>query len=116
MLGGHGNVGRLRHTKSSVIRFGIKDGRKRLLPKLVKKRGAITCVGQLEGILSDPGCAHSVTELEGKKLLDLRCLGYAKLLGSGSIRIPLLVRIDSCSKTAASKIEAVGGQVQSTPS
>ena len=116
MLGGHGNVGRLRHTKSYVIRFGIKDGRKRLLPKLVKQRRAITCVGQLEDILSDPSCAHSVTELEGKKLLDLRSLGYAKLLGSGSIRIPILVRIDRCSKTAASKIEAVGGQVQSTPS
>ena len=114
MLGGHGNVGKLRHMKSSVIRYGIEGKKRGLLPKLAKKRRITTYVGQLEDIMSDPSCAHSVSESEGKKLLDLRSLGYTKLLGSGSIQVPILVRIDKFSKTAAAKIEAAGGRIQNT--
>jgi len=112
MLGGHGNVGKLRHKKSSVIRYGIEDRRKGLLPKLAKKHRIIASVGQLEDLISDLRCAHSVSEHEGKKLIDLVSLGYTKLLGSGTIRTPVLVRIDKFSKTAAAKIEAAGGRIE----
>ena len=112
MRGGYGNVGRLRHRKSAVIRYAIEVEKKRLLPKLLKKRRSVANVGQLEDLLARPECAHAVSEHEGKRLLDLQSLGYSKLLGSGSIRSPILVRIKEFSKSAAAKIEAAGGQIQ----
>jgi large subunit ribosomal protein L15 len=65
-------------------------------------------------MLVHPKYAHAVSEHEGKKLLDLRSLGYMKLLGSGKIQVPVVVRIDEFSKSAASKIEAAGGRIEKT--
>ena len=112
MLGGHGNVGLFRGKKSAVIRYGIQMKQKRLLPKLADRRRFIASVGQLEDMLVRRDCAHAVTEHEGKKLLDLQALGFTKLLGSGKIQVPMLVKINSFSKSAAAKIEAAGGRVE----
>lgn len=112
MLGGHGNVGRFRHKKSAVIRYGIKTKKTSLLPKLREKDRWVANVGQLEDLLARPEHAHAISEHEGKKLLDLHSLGYTKLLGSGSIRTPILVKIERFSKSAVAKIEAAGGHVQ----
>jgi large subunit ribosomal protein L15 len=115
MLGGHGNVGLLRHKKSAVIRYKIQLKKKRLLPRTEDKRRSITSVGQLEDLLVRRDCAHAVSDRQGKKLLDLQSLGFTKLLGSGKIRVPILVRIDSFSKSAAAKLEAAGGRIEKTP-
>jgi len=112
MLGGHGNAGLFRHKKSAVIRYGIQLKKKRLLPKLEDKRRSVTSVGMLEDLLVSRDYAHAVSEHEGKKLLDLRALGFTKLLGSGRIQVPILVKIDSFSKSAAAKIEAAGGRIE----
>jgi ribosomal protein L15 len=112
MLGGHGKVGRFRHKKSAVIRYGTQTRKKTLLPRLERKNRAIVIVGQLEDMIANPECAYAVSEHEGKKRLDLRSLGYNKLLASGKIRIPILVRIDRFSKSAANKIEAAGGRIE----
>jgi large subunit ribosomal protein L15 len=114
MLGGHGNAGLLRHKKSAVIRYGVQTRKKTLLPKLENKRRPVTSVGQLEDLLLRRDSALAVSEQEGKKLLDLRALGFTKLLGSGRIHIPILVKIDSFSKSAAAKIEAAGGRIVET--
>jgi large subunit ribosomal protein L15 len=112
MLGGHGNAGLLRHKKSAVIRYGIQLKKKALLPRLEDKRRSVTSVGQLEDLLMHRDSGHAVTEHEGKKLLDLRALGFTKLLGSGEIHVPILVKIDSFSKSAAAKIEGAGGRIE----
>jgi len=112
MLGGHGKVGLYRHKKSAVIRYGHVLTKKSLLPRLGDKQRAIVSVGQLEDILSNPKCAHAVSEHEGKRVLDLRSLGVTKLLGSGNIRIPILVKTDKFSKSASAKIEAAGGRIE----
>ena len=112
MLGGHGKVGLLRHRKSSLIRYGTKIKNKGLLPRSGTKQRSVTSVGQLEDLLAHPNYAHAVTERQGKKLLDLRSLGYTKLLGSGKIQVPILVKIDGFSKSAAAKIEAAGGRIE----
>jgi large subunit ribosomal protein L15 len=112
MLGGHGNAGLFRHKKSSVIRYGIQLKKKTLLPRLEDKRRSVTSVGQLEGLLMHRDFAYAVSEQEGKKLLDLRALGFTKLLGSGKVQVPILVKIDSFSKSAAAKIEAAGGRIE----
>lgn len=47
----------------------------------------------------------------GKAILDLKALGYDKLLGKGNINQPLVVKGVSCSETAVKKIETAGGLV-----
>jgi large subunit ribosomal protein L15 len=98
-----------------VIRYGIQVKKKGLLPKTTDKRRSITSVGQLEDLLVRRDCAHAVSDHEGKKLLDLQALGFTKLLGSGKVHVPILVRIDSFSKSAAAKLEAAGGRIEKTP-
>lgn len=112
MLGGHGNVGLFRHKKSAVLRYGSEAKKKGLLPRLGRKQRSVTSVGQLEDLLVRPECAHAVSEHEGKRLLDLQSLGYTKLLGSGKIQVPILVKIEKFSKSAAGKIEAAGGRIE----
>jgi len=112
MLGGHGNAGLLRHKKSAVIRYEIQLKKKRLLPRLQDKRRSVTSVGQLEDLLAHRDFAHAISEQEGKKLLDLQALGFTKLLGSGKVQVPILVKINSFSKSAAAKIEAAGGRIE----
>ena len=114
MLGGHGNAGLFRHKKSAVIRYKIQMKKKRLLPRTEDKRRSVTSVGQLEDLLVRQDCAHAVSEHDGKKLLDLQVLGFTKLLGSGKVRVPVLVKIGSFSKSAAAKLEAAGGRIEKT--
>jgi large subunit ribosomal protein L15 len=112
MLGGHGNAGLLRGKKSAVIRYGSKAKKKGLLPKLPDEQRFVVNVGQLEDLLANPESAQAVTEHEGKMLLDLGSLGYSKLLGSGKVQTPILVKIEKYSKSALAKIEAAGGRIE----
>lgn len=50
-------------------------------------------------------------EEEGKIFVDLEKFGITKLLGSGRVTKPLVVKVASCSRTAAEKIREAGGQV-----
>ena len=49
-------------------------------------------------------------QLEGQRVIvDLRELGFAKLLGAGSISKAVQVKVDSCSESALKKIKEAGG-------
>jgi large subunit ribosomal protein L15 len=43
--------------------------------------------------------------------IDLKAIGYTKLLGTGKITRALTITVTACSKTAAEKIKAAGGKV-----
>ena len=47
-----------------------------------------------------------------EKTLDLTELGYDKLLGSGKLTKPLVIKVNSASKSAVEKIEKTGGKVE----
>jgi large subunit ribosomal protein L15 len=53
------------------------------------------------------------TENDKGRFIDLQRLGYTKLLGSGQITQPLVVKVASYSRSAAEKIKNAGGQVLS---
>jgi len=53
----------------------------------------------------------STKKEEGKFFIDLESLGYAKLLGTGRVTKPLIVKVASYSKSAAEKIKEAGGQI-----
>jgi len=102
-------VGHHKHTWSYVLRyepdyFG-KSGF--TSPKSLKRKVEVVNVGLVDEFAEK----LSTKKEEEKFFIDLENLGYTKLLGSGKVTKPLVVKIASCSKSAAEKIKEAGGQV-----
>jgi large subunit ribosomal protein L15 len=76
-------------------------------PKSLKKRGKEINVGTLEGIAAK----FQEGKEGGKTLIDLEAMGYSKLLGTGRITKSLVIKVSSCSKSAAEKVKRAGGQI-----
>jgi large subunit ribosomal protein L15 len=76
-------------------------------PKSLREGVKIINVGTLNGIAAK----ISTEKQEDKTVVDLAALGYTKLLGTGRVTKPLIIRVASCSKSAAEKIKSAGGQV-----
>lgn len=54
-----------------------------------------------------------MAELKDKKyIINLKEMGYDKLLGSGNVTKPMEVTVDKSSESAVQKIEKAGGKVQ----
>jgi large subunit ribosomal protein L15 len=75
-------------------------------PKSLKQKAKVINIGKLEELAQ-----KTSEQKEGKIFIDLETLGYTKLLGTGKITRPLIVKIASCSKSAAEKIKEAGGQI-----
>jgi large subunit ribosomal protein L15 len=103
------NVGRHKHSWSYVIRYEPEYfGKKGFVsPKSLRKKENVINVKRLDEIAE-----KFSTEKEGKMLIDLESLGYTKLLGTGRIAKSLVVKVASCTKSAAEKIKEAGGQIQ----
>ena len=54
---------------------------------------------------------NQLEQKDGKISLDLDKLGYTKLLGTGSVTEPILLKVSAHSASAAKKIEDAGGQI-----
>jgi len=76
-------------------------------PKSLRREVKIINVGTLNGIAAK----LSTEKQEDKTVVDLAALGYTKLLGTGRVTKPLVIRVASCSKSAAEKVKNAGGQV-----
>lgn len=80
-------------------------------PSVVKELKTIN-VGDVEKNL-EVLVSEKKAEVKNKKyFLDLKAIGYDKLLGSGKITHPVTIVVDSCSHLAAKKIEGAGGKVE----
>jgi large subunit ribosomal protein L15 len=101
------NVGRHKHLWSYVIRYDPKYfGKKGFVsPKSLRQKENVINIKKLDEI-----AGKFSTEKEGKMLIDLESLGYTKLLGTGKISKSLVVKVASCTKSAAEKIKEAGGQ------
>lgn len=62
-------------------------------------------VGELDQMASELSADN------GKYSIDLEAFGYSKLLGTGRVTKPLIVRIVSWSKSASQKIVDAGGEI-----
>jgi large subunit ribosomal protein L15 len=76
-------------------------------PKSLKQGVKIINIGTLNGIAAKV----STEKQEDKTVVNLTDLGYTKLLGTGRVTMPLVIRVASCSKSAAEKVKSAGGQV-----
>jgi large subunit ribosomal protein L15 len=109
--GGHGKAGRHKHLWSYVLRYEpdyfVKKG---FTPARRSKLNEIN-VGKIDeeaSRLLDEGKA--VKKVNGIHI-DLKELGYDKLLGSGKVTHPFVLRVDSFSKSAAEKIKNANGKI-----
>jgi large subunit ribosomal protein L15 len=68
-------------------------------------------VGRLSEMALDLISEGKAAESQGKIAVDLEKLGYAKLLGAGSVSKPLVVTVASASRRAEDKIKKAGGEV-----
>ena len=79
--------------------------------KAIGRKTNVINVGEL-GELADKLAAEKKLERKQKKIfLDLDKLGYNKLLGTGKITRPMLVKVAANSEAAAKKLEEAGGQI-----
>jgi len=76
-------------------------------PKSLRQKVKIVNVGEVDEMAE----RISTEKEKGKLLLNLEKLGYTKLLGSGKVTKPLIVKVPSCSESAAEKIKKAGGEV-----
>jgi large subunit ribosomal protein L15 len=76
-------------------------------PKSLKHKENIINVKKLDEIAEQ----FPTEKKEDKVLIDLESLGYTKLLGTGKVTKTLVIKVASCSKSAAEKIKEAGGQV-----
>jgi len=107
-------VGRHKHGWSYVIKyepeyFGKKGFKS---PQSLKRKSKVINVGELDDLIDKLQAQNLLNQAEeGKIQVDLEKLGYTKLLGSGRLSKPLLIKIASYSEIAAKKVEEAGGQI-----
>ena len=106
--GGHGKAGFHKHKWTYVIKYepGYFGKKGFTSPKSLKRKVNAINVGTLDELAEKLS-----TKKEGKLFIDLESLGYTKLLGTGKVTKPLNVKVPSCSKSAAEKINEAGGQI-----
>ena len=75
------------------------------------KKVSIINVGKLDDLVDKLDSEKKLERKEKKIFLDLESLGYDKLLGTGEINKPLLVKIASYSEAASRKLEEAGGEI-----
>ncbi len=107
--GGHGKAGFHKHKWTYVIKYEPDYFGKRgfTSPKSLRRKKNIINVG----VLDEMAEKLSIRKEEGKFFIDLENLGYVKLLGTGNVTTPLIVKVPYCSRSAAEKIRSANGQI-----
>jgi len=110
---GERKTGRHKHLWSYTIKyepdyFGKKGftSHKNLNQKIITIN-----VGELEELANKVSIEKTLEKKSGKTFLDLEKMGYSKLLGTGKISHPILVKVASHSEMASKKLEEAGGQI-----
>jgi large subunit ribosomal protein L15 len=94
--GGKGRAGAFKHKRFTFYEV-TSQPKKRLHPK--PKQKAIT-LDQLNFLIVD------------KKEIDLKEMGYDKILGSGNLTKPVVIKNAIVTQKAKQKIEAAGGKIE----
>jgi len=107
---GYRKAGRHKAGWSYVLRYEPEYfGKKGFTsPKSIGQKVNVINVGKLDEMAE----RFSLEKKKGKFFIDLASLGYTKLLGTGKITKPLIVKVISSSKSAVEKIEEAGGKIQ----
>jgi large subunit ribosomal protein L15 len=110
MRGGKGRAGGSKHFWLRTVKYEPwrfhKDGF--LPPSALEPEPATINVGELQELASKVIGAEDV---KGVAELDLAALGIGRLLGRGSVAVPLKVKVAYATAGAKEKIEEAGGSI-----
>lgn len=108
-------VGRHKHLWTYILRyepdyFGKKGFTS---PQNLKTKVNAINIGQLDELIDKLSLEKQLTKEFGKAFIDLDAFGYQKLLATGRLTNPVMVKVNSYSENAARKVEEAGGQILS---
>jgi large subunit ribosomal protein L15 len=109
--GGHGKAGRHKHLWSYVLRHEPDYFEKKGFHPPSQPAARTVNVGELDEDVSRLLAEGKASEEAGGIHIDLKALGYDKLLGSGRVTHPFIVSVDSYSKSAVRKISQAEGKI-----
>jgi large subunit ribosomal protein L15 len=110
--GGHGKAGFDKHKWTYVLKYDPTYWEKTgFVPGKPSGKSNIINVGELDDLVAKLESEKKLEKKEKKIFLDLEDLGYDKLLGTGEISKPVLVKVASYSEAASKKLEDAGGQI-----
>lgn len=115
MRGGHGKAGWCKHKWTYIVKYGRDSIGKRGFRNPTSKSLKTLNLSQLEDLIRRLKASDERLLKKGDKyLIDLKALGYDKLLGNGKIYTPIIVSISEYSENARRKLEEIGGAITSS--
>jgi len=111
MRGGHGNAGRHKHKWTHVVKYEPDYFGKHGFRSVWEHEVETMNVGELDEKVKTLLANKQARKLKKGISIDLTKLGVEKLLGSGRVTHPLIVKAVSWSSVAAQKIENAGGRI-----
>ncbi|HSQ52931.1 MAG TPA: uL15 family ribosomal protein [Acidobacteriota bacterium] len=111
--GGHGKAGYDKHKWTYVLKhepdYWLKKGF--VSTRTLGKSVSIINVGKLDDLADRLESEKKLEKKDKKIFLDLESLGFDKLLGTGNVSKPIVVKIASFSEAASRKLEEAGGEI-----
>ncbi len=111
--GGTGKAGLDKHKWTFILKndptYWIKKGF--VSASTLNKKVRIINIGKLDDLADKLEVDKKLERKEQKIFLNLEQLGYDKLLGTGEISKPLLIKVGSYSESASKKLEEAGGAI-----
>jgi len=111
--GGTGKAGLDKHKWTYVLKNDPTYWEKKgfVSARTLNKKVRIINIGKLDDLTDKLETDKKLERKEQKIFLNLEQLGYDKLLGTGEINKPLLIKIGSYSEAASKKLEEAGGAI-----
>jgi len=111
--GGTGKAGLDKHKWTYVLKNDPTYWEKKgfVSARTLNKKVRIINIGKLDDLTDKLETDKKLERKEQKIFLNLEQLGYDKLLGTGEVNKPMLVKIASYSEAASRKLEEAGGQI-----
>jgi large subunit ribosomal protein L15 len=111
--GGHGKAGLDKHKWTYVLRYDPTYWEKKgfVSTRTLGKTVHTINVGKLDDLVDRLDSEKKLERKEKKIFLDLESLGFDKLLGTGKVSKPLVVKVESYSEAASKKLAEAGGEI-----
>ena len=111
--GGTGKAGLDKHKWTYVIKhdptYWLKKGF--VSKQAIGKNVNIINVGKLDDLVDRLDAEQKLERQDKKIVVDLESLGFDKLLGTGAVTKPMLVKVGAYSESASRKLEEAGGEI-----
>jgi large subunit ribosomal protein L15 len=111
--GGTGKAGLDKHKWTYVVKHDPTyfDKKGFVSVKTLNKKVNVINIGKLDDLADKLESEKKLEKKENKIFVDLESLGYDKLLGTGEVIKPMLVKVASYSESASMKLEEAGGEI-----